>query len=255
MFAKYGDVAFVLVAWYWPREATDRTRLDIVPMPGVGNTLTVREYQQKWLALYQLKEMQKCTDVAAREMAVVPRGPSYASVVVTGLQCAMEQVNTDFYTGEIAKTIVGNRPTTMDTYPILGQLSAEGIWVASGTKRDGFHMSPKLADDFVTAIETGKQPFEGTFVPERTLILETSKKEAIDRAVAHIISTGYQHGFRAPHSNWDPMIEEGIRRRVNDAYEKAGLADHDIGIPAELLDMYRYGHAKLNVEALLASRR
>jgi glycine oxidase len=171
------------------------------------------------------------------------------------LQAAMEQVNTDFYKGEIAKTIVGNRPTTMDTHPIFGQLSAEGIWVASGTKRDGFHMSPKIADELIASIESGKQPFEGTFVPERTLILETPKEAAIKRAVAHIISTGYQHGFRMPHSNWDPLIEEAVRRRVEDAYEKSGMADTGLGIPAELLDMYRYGHAKQNVETLLAARR
>ena len=45
--ASYGDVAFVPVVWYWPRAATDPSQLDIVPMPGAGNRLTVREYQQK----------------------------------------------------------------------------------------------------------------------------------------------------------------------------------------------------------------
>ncbi|HSO32069.1 MAG TPA: FAD-dependent oxidoreductase, partial [Labilithrix sp.] len=169
------------------------------------------------------------------------------------LQAAMEQVNTDFYKAEIHKTIVGNRPTTMDTYPLFGQTSVEGVWIASGTKRDGFHMSPKIAAEFVTAIGTGTQPFSGNFKPERTLILEHTKEAAVARSVAHIISTGYQHGFRMPHSNWDPLIEEAIRGRVLDAYTRSGLADRDFGIPAELLDMYRYGHAKANVETLLAA--
>lgn len=171
------------------------------------------------------------------------------------LQAAMEQVNTDFYKGEIAKTIVGNRPTTLDTYPLFGQTSAEGVWIASGTKRDGFHMSPKIADELITAIETGRQPFDGKFVPERSLILEVPKEKAIARAVAHILSTGYQHGFRMPHSNWEPLLEGAIRERVEDAYKQCGLANTDIGIPAELLDMYRYGHAKANIETLLASRK
>lgn len=53
--ARYGDVAFVPVIWYWPRAATDPSQLDIVPMPGAGNRLTVREYQQRWLATYESK--------------------------------------------------------------------------------------------------------------------------------------------------------------------------------------------------------
>jgi hypothetical protein len=53
--ARYGDVAFVPVVWYWPRAATDPSQLDIVPMPGAGNRLTVRDYQQRWLATYESK--------------------------------------------------------------------------------------------------------------------------------------------------------------------------------------------------------
>jgi glycine/D-amino acid oxidase-like deaminating enzyme len=171
------------------------------------------------------------------------------------LQAAMEQVNTDFYKGEIYKTIVGYRPTTLDTYPLFGQTSVDGVWIASGTKRDGFHMSPKIAKELVASLESGKQPFDGVFKPERPLILEVPKQAAIDRAVLHIVSTGYQHGFRMPHSNWEPLIEDAVRRKVEDAYVRSGLAEYAYGIPAELLDMYRYGHADKNVETLLASRR
>jgi hypothetical protein len=53
--ARYGDVAFVPIIWYWPRAATDPSQLDIVPMPGAGNRLSVREYQQRWLATYESK--------------------------------------------------------------------------------------------------------------------------------------------------------------------------------------------------------
>ncbi len=170
------------------------------------------------------------------------------------LQAAMEQVNTDFYKGEIHKTIVGYRPTTMDTFPLLGHTSIEGVWIASGTKRDGFHLSPKIAEELLAHLEKGTQPFDGTFAPERKLILEVPREAAIERSVVHIISTGYQHGFRMPHSNWDPLIEDGVRRKVLDAYERCGLEKHPFGIPPELLDMYRYGHAKENIEYMLQGR-
>ena len=55
IFSTYGDVAFVPVVWYWPRAATDPGQMDVVPMPSSGNTLTVREYQTKWLDLYVQK--------------------------------------------------------------------------------------------------------------------------------------------------------------------------------------------------------
>jgi hypothetical protein len=169
------------------------------------------------------------------------------------LQAAMEQVNTDFYKAEIHKTIVGYRPTTLDTYPLFGETSAPGVWIASGTKRDGFHMSPKIAEELLRSLTSGGQPFGGKFRPERPLLLETGKAAAIERSVSHIISTGYQHGFRMPHSNWEPLLEEAVRNKVLDAYARSGLTDHDFGIPAELLDMYRYGHAAANVKTLLAS--
>ncbi|MGH9421061.1 MAG: hypothetical protein ACRD3J_13880, partial [Thermoanaerobaculia bacterium] len=59
-------------------------------------------------------------------------------------------------------------------------------------------------------------------------------------------------GFTMPHSNWEPLIEDAVRQRVLDAYERSGMRNYPFGIPAELLDMYRYGHAGRNVEELLA---
>ena len=168
------------------------------------------------------------------------------------LTAAMEQVNSDFYKAEIHKTIVGYRPTTMDTFPLFGETSVSGVWIATGTKRDGFHLSPKIAEEFSICLNDGKQPFGGAFLPERELILEVPREAAIDRAVTHIISTGYQHGFAMPHSNWEPLIEDAVRRKVLDAYERSGMSNYPFGIPAELLDMYRYGHAERNVQALLA---
>jgi hypothetical protein len=53
--STYGDVAYVPILWYWPIAETDPSQLDIVPGPGAGNRLTVREYQQHWLAVYQTK--------------------------------------------------------------------------------------------------------------------------------------------------------------------------------------------------------
>ena len=48
-----GNVSMIPVMWYYPRAATDTTWMDRVPNPAGGNRFTVREYQTKWLNLYQ----------------------------------------------------------------------------------------------------------------------------------------------------------------------------------------------------------
>jgi D-alanyl-D-alanine carboxypeptidase/Transglycosylase-like domain len=48
---KYGLEA-VPVSWYWPLALRNPSWMDRIPRPDYGNTLTVRQYQQKWLAAY-----------------------------------------------------------------------------------------------------------------------------------------------------------------------------------------------------------
>ncbi len=52
LLSSTGNVATVPVAWYWPRALSNVADLDIVPHPEAGNRLTVRQYQQRWLAAY-----------------------------------------------------------------------------------------------------------------------------------------------------------------------------------------------------------
>ena len=46
------DVSMVPVMWYYPRASRELALMDIVPVPSAGNVLTVREYQQRWLAVW-----------------------------------------------------------------------------------------------------------------------------------------------------------------------------------------------------------
>ena len=49
------------------------------------------------------------------------------------------------YNSELEKINIGWRPTSADTYPLIGPTSVEGLYIASGTKRDGFHQAPLLS--------------------------------------------------------------------------------------------------------------
>lgn len=46
------DVSMIPVMWYYPLASRDVNLMDIVPVPSAGNVLTVREYQQRWLAVW-----------------------------------------------------------------------------------------------------------------------------------------------------------------------------------------------------------
>lgn len=46
------DVSMIPVMWYYPLASRDVNVMDVVPVPSAGNVLTVREYQQRWLAIW-----------------------------------------------------------------------------------------------------------------------------------------------------------------------------------------------------------
>ncbi len=46
------DVSMIPVMWYYPKAARIPELMDVVPVPSAGNVLTIREYQQRWLAVF-----------------------------------------------------------------------------------------------------------------------------------------------------------------------------------------------------------
>ena len=71
------DVAVIPVAWYLPSAINNPDKMDVVPPMG-GNVLTPREYQAKWLGVYEHK-LAAVGDTADASTCVAgdagPRGP------------------------------------------------------------------------------------------------------------------------------------------------------------------------------------
>ncbi len=155
---------------------------------------------------------------------------------------AIEQINANFYRADLVKVNVGWRPTTLDSYPLLGRTSLENLIVATGTKRDGFHLSPLLSERIVATLfcEPVEEKF-AQFSPERKPIRSLTRKAAIEKAVRHLVSASYQHGFTPSKSRMPAQIAQMHRDDLERLHDKVGA--HDWGIPPEMLDMYRYGHA------------
>ena len=161
------------------------------------------------------------------------------------LRGAMEQINTKFWNASVARVNVGWRPTSSDGYPVIGPTSIDNLIIATGTKRDGFHLAPLLSE-FIASWVLGKKAandlrFEW-FAPERKLIRNHTREEAIEKAVKHMVSAQYQHGYVPAHGRMSELVIQMYRDDLEKLHDKVGARDW--GIPPEMLQMYRYGHIK-----------
>lgn len=159
------------------------------------------------------------------------------------MRSAVEEVNGHFYNAQLIKTNIGWRPTTQDTYPLLGKTSIGNFVIATGTKRDGFHLSPVISDNIASIMrgESVDERFD-CFAPERELIREMGREEAIELVVSSLMSEQYPHDYNPSNIRMNAQVRETYRRDVEELHDKVGAIDW--GIPPELINMYRQGHAQ-----------
>lgn len=158
------------------------------------------------------------------------------------MKAGMEQINRNFYRADLIRVNVGWRPTSQDTYPLVGQSSVPNLIIATGTKRDGFHLSPLLSQ-YIASMILGEKIDERflQFAPERKPIRSLTRDQAIEKAVRHQMSAAYQHGFSPSKSRMPDQIKQMYRDELECLHDAVGAVDW--GIPPEMLDMYRYHHA------------
>lgn len=163
------------------------------------------------------------------------------------LEAAMEQINTSYYNAGFIGTKLGWRPTSQDTYPLIGQTSISNLIVATGTKRDGFHMSPIISEFLVSLMfdkECEYSELFSYFQPEREIIKNITREKAIQDIVNHQISAMYQHDFVPPKSNMLNDFRETLTQEAIEVHDKIGAIDW--GIPPELYGVYKGGYLACN---------
>jgi hypothetical protein len=182
---------------------------------------------------------------ASNFISPVPYHYGRLTSVATLMTAAIEQINANFYRADLVRVNVGWRPTSQDTYPLVGPTSIGNLIVATGTKRDGFHLSPLLSQNIVSMLlgEPLDDRFKA-FAPERAPIRSLSRRDAVDKAVRHRVSASYQHGFSPAQDRMPEHLKQMYRDDVERLHDQVGATDW--GIPPEMLDMYRYGHAKVD---------
>lgn len=153
--------------------------------------------------------------------------------VVFLLECAYRQVRRDLSKGRVSRLQVGNRPVSLDGFPLIGETDLSGLWMMTGTFRDGLTLSPYLSREMAKLIcgEPADWDLE-LFKPVRQPIQPFSREEVISETVAHTLATGYESGWRIP-VGWHNQIEYNLRTE----YEKfANDLDSVYTPPSNLLD-------------------
>lgn len=149
---------------------------------------------------------------ATNVLATEPHTQPEINDIIFLLDCAVRQLHRGFRTAQTAQFVVGNRPVPVDGYPLIGAAGPEGLWIASGTYRDGLHLSPVIATAIADRIE---QPTHSddldSFAPVRPPISDVPRSDVIDVTVSHMLATGVETMWRTP-VDWPPLFGEHIRR-------------------------------------------
>ena len=180
---------------------------------------------------------------ASNQLRVEPVFHGRISSIQHLMQSAIEEINGHFYNAELLRTNIGWRPTSLDTYPLLGKTAIDNFVIASGTKRDGFHLAPVISD-YLAKIMMGEPVDErfDCFRPDRDLIRELSRKDAVDLAVVNLMSEQYQHGYRPSGIPMNKQVMQSYRDQIERLHDSVGAVDW--GIPPLMLSVYRKGYVK-----------
>lgn len=137
------------------------------------------------------------------------------------MECAMEQLNHTMHGGSVYASSVGNRPVSLDTFPLLGKTHVEGLVVATGTYRDGFHLSPLIAEAIADLVIEGiEAPELEFFSATRSYIQAYELSEAIEQTIKYYSSVGYEHGLKIPKVGWHEMFGDYFREKAVTLYDE-----------------------------------
>lgn len=169
---------------------------------------------------------------ATNNLSVLPQTKASAGYTHFLLQCVIDQVNQTHHESSIVGLLCGNRPVSLDAFPLIGPTSIAGLWLLSGTYRDGLHLSPLLAKYISTKMLKNSDIFQNPFLPERRPLQTMSKAQMINETVKHFVAGAYEHGMHLPRLGWVSMFENSLRKRFEHIYSQL---ETDVVVPPEFM--------------------
>lgn len=140
-----------------------------------------------------------------------PKNHALISDVQFLLDCAVDQLNIDLHSAEIISIQVGNRPIPADGFPLIGECGMQGLWLATGTYRDGLHQSPLLAAyiaDCLTNIKSTSLDLS-SFNPVRAPLIGLARELTVGETVKQMFATGYEYRWDVK-PYWLPILDKGL---------------------------------------------
>ncbi|MEU4807382.1 FAD-dependent oxidoreductase [Actinosynnema sp. NPDC023587] len=174
---------------------------------------------------------------ATNVISVQPRDAADMRDLVFLLQCAHRQIRMGLWGSPIQKIQVGNRPVSVDGFPMLGAGGVDGLWIMTGTYRDGLHLSPLVAQEMAARIlgEPGAEDFE-LFNPIRKPIQTMTREQIIDNTFIEQFAIGPEQDWTLP-VDWHHWIGMDLRPAIE---RWVAEIDPEITPPAELVFTSRF---------------
>ncbi|MCH9769289.1 MAG: FAD-binding oxidoreductase, partial [Gammaproteobacteria bacterium] len=111
----------------------------------------------------------------------------------------IQQFNKDFESAEILHIYNGNRPVTIDAFPLIGSTCVDNLWLLTGTYRDGLHNSPLLGPYMASQLlENNKVNYAHPFAPNRKPIQMVDQAHSINKAIEHLVAAFYDYDASYP---------------------------------------------------------
>ena len=156
------------------------------------------------------------------------------------LGCAVEQLDKRLFRSEIIQWHVGNRPGTIDGFPLVGRIWQDNVWMLSGTYRDGFHCSPLLARHTADSLLDGTGILgDHCFAPLRRPLKTMSRDDALEELSLHLVSMFYEYSGHPPaYLQPSDVLGPQSRGRTEETYDRLEI---DFGLAPEILGLLNYG--------------
>lgn len=173
---------------------------------------------------------------ASNDLSFYPHKSPKLGMLNFLMECAFQQIDQQLTSSRWIGYHVGNRPASIDSFPLIGELSIQNLFVMTGTYRDGFHQSPLLAAHMASVLCGEKGCVSEIFKPQRPLIQVRDVAASIDEYLAHFQGSSYEHSVLLPTGILtDQEYLELIRHRTETLY---GRLETSYGLPPDVLFMF-----------------
>jgi glycine/D-amino acid oxidase-like deaminating enzyme len=166
-----------------------------------------------------------------------PQHQPYLGVTRFLGECAMQQLDERICFHDVMEWRTGNRPVTFDGFPLVGWTSVPGLYLLTGTYRDGFHCAPVLAEHVTSQILGHDGTLNMPFAPDREPIASWTVEESVEEFVLHMEAGLFEARASLPSEVNTAALREIYRAQGRAMYS---VLPGDFGLNPEIL-MYLNG--------------